>query len=189
MTDIETSGSVTGFNLPPVLPTASTPLIGPPQFGVESVVDLGRRIEELHTRLGELRKATSPDSLGIGRGLLQLSALESAGGNEESSTDALREVLSLHSNPEHWQVREARARIAVLSALASRTPEARQLWKAASQLHFEAMTLHMGGHYLEAIDRARKALDVRRELWGAENVESAESLLQLARFAIEHSDE
>ena len=51
------------------------------------------------------------------------------------------------------------------------------------------MTLHLGGHYLEAIDQARKALDVRRELWGAENVESAESLLQLARFAIEHSDE
>ncbi|MEJ7595089.1 MAG: tetratricopeptide repeat protein [Planctomycetaceae bacterium] len=189
MTDMETSGSVTGFNLPPVLPPASTPLMGPPPFGVDSVVDLRLRIEQLHTGLSELRKATSPDPLGIGRELLQLAALESAGGNEESSTDALREVLSLHSNTEHWQVREARARIAVLSALASRTPEARQSWKAASQLHFEAMTLHMGGHYFEAIDRARKALDVRRELWGTDHVESAESLLQLARFSLEHSDE
>ena len=188
MTDIEPSSGVPGFNVVPVLQPSTTPLKGPPQFSSQSIVDRRQFIERLQTDLSELRKATSPDPLSVGRGLLQLGALESAEGKEKSAADAFRQVLSLYSDAEHWQVREARARLQVLNQLESRTPEARKSWKAAWQLPFDAMALHAKGQYLEAIDRANKALDVRRELWGAENVECAESLLQLARFSIEHSD-
>ena len=172
-----------------VLRTKAAPQPQPALVEIDSAIDRQQQITQLRVQLVALRKAVPQDSSVVGRGLLQLGKLESAEGNEKLAADAFQQIAALHTDADHWQVREAGVRLAVLGKLTSRTAADREAWKAACQLHFEAIALHARGQYLKAIDRAAKALDARRRLWGADHVESAESLLLLASLSVEHSDE
>ncbi len=189
MTDVESTNATTLLPLTRSSTSTSVPPRKPPVYHLSQVVDREQLIEQIAEQLSELRKTNPEDALNIGGELLQLGKLESATGNADAATASFRQILSLYSNTDHWQVREAEARLTLLSNLTSRTLEDRQSWQAAWQLYFEAIALHANGHYLEAINRARAALNFRRELWGSENVESAESLLQLSSFSMEHSSE
>ena len=189
LTDVEHSVGMTPANHEPVLSPTSAPVSKAALFDLNLESDRPRQIEQLHVQLGELRKATSPDALRIGGGLLQLGKLESAEGHDDLAADAFRQVGSTQSDADHWQVREAAARLSVLDELTTRNTEDRRTWIEAGQHYRKANELRANGQYLQAIDHANKALGARRRLWTPDNVESAESLLQLASFSVEHSDE
>jgi CHAT domain-containing protein len=159
-----------------------------PVVSSDPSLDRGQQIRELREQLDAMKSADAPGKVNLGQILIQLGKLESAEGNDEAAATAYREVSSLHADAAHWQVREATLRLAALDRIAKGPEDDRRVWREAIDQQLEAEALQVKGHYRDATRCAEEALTGRRRLWGADHVETAESLLRLAWLSTEHAD-
>jgi CHAT domain-containing protein/tetratricopeptide (TPR) repeat protein len=159
-----------------------------PTVAADPSLDRRQQIKALGRQLAELREAAVPNPVDIGRILLRLGNLQSATGEDQAAAVALGEIGVLHSDAGHWQAREAAARLAALDKIATGPAFERERWRTALNRQLDAEALHAAGRFREAIGAAEEALTLRRRLWGAGHVETAESQIRLAWLATEHAD-
>lgn len=148
--------------------------------------DLDEELRRLREWVAERRGAAVPDPESLGQALLELGKLEQFAGRSTVAA-AFREVTTLPGGAERWQAREAISRLADLDKLAA-SPDDTRRWREAAGLDREARAMHAAGRFREAIGLAEKSLDLRRQLWGSDHRETAESLLLLGWLSTEHAD-
>lgn len=183
-----TDGHSSGASIRRLRPMVDAPAVNETARGlaIDRSVDRIEQLNNVRTAVKERRE--SVDHVALGIALLQLGNLEQTSGDDQAAESAFREVLTCHSDDQHWQHREAKRRLMVLAGLRQLPIESRERWKMAAEHYHDAWTLHAKGQYREAIERSVESLSIRRRLGGHEQIETAESLLQLAMLSIEHSD-
>lgn len=150
--------------------------------------DLNEWCVHLEAELAHLPAVDDAESIERGTLLLLLGDARLALGQSASARAEYEDVLKLDVDRTHWQARDAAARLTDVDDLEQRPETDRALWRQAFDEQRQAERLHHDGRYLEAADHARRALQTRRQLWGPDHRETAESLLRLGWLYTEHAD-
>jgi CHAT domain-containing protein len=104
-------------------------------------------------------------------------------GDFAAARQAAREALAVRvklDGPGHWRTTDARLALADLERQGGMTPQQRGRLAEAERLDREVAALCGQGRPGEAVEPARRALQVRREVWGEDHPASATSLYALA---------